>query len=260
MMSEAERYTHLLYARLAGLAEDVQKASLRAVARSRADSMRVVDELLQEWAQDALRAWRRLARRVLGAGWAEAERLSVQAHERAPMADLPAIPTEYLQLYERMARMRFEAGAQAVTDTVIDAVMRATTEGWDTPTLMQALRKIFGAWELWKLEAVARSETMHLWNGGLWNRFQAEQDLVGYEYAVVEDARTSEICRGYEGKRVRRENLRDVPPLHPNCRTTLLPIYQWEAEGVEWQNPSDLPRPARYYGGTPPVLVVEATA
>jgi len=259
-MSEGERYTHLLYAKLAGLADDVQKAALRVVARNRADSLRIVDELLQEWAQDALRAWRRLARRVLGSGWAEAERLSVQAHERAPMADLPAIPTEYLRLYERLARMRFEAGAQALTDTVIDAVMRATAEGWDTQTLMQALRKVFGAWELWKLEAVARSETMRLWNGGLWNRLQAEDDLVGYEYAVVEDARTSEICRGYEGKRVRREDLRDVPPLHPNCRTTLLPIYKWEADGVEWETVSDLPAAAPHYGGRPPVLAVEVTA
>jgi len=69
---------------------------------------------------------------------------------------------------------------------------------------------------------------------------QEDDDLIGYSYSAVLDNRTSHLCAPLHGKRVRREELLYVPPLHPHCRTILEPVYSFDAgaDAIEWLEPT----------------------
>lgn len=65
------------------------------------------------------------------------------------------------------------------------------------------------------------------------NQFYKEikDQLWGYRFVAVDDANTSDICRWYNGKTfsVDSPELADgTPPLHPNCRSFMEPIYRDE--------------------------------
>ena len=60
-----------------------------------------------------------------------------------------------------------------------------------------------------------------------------EMGIKKFKYLAVLDSRTSEICRDMDGKifdvkdAVQGEN---TPPLHPNCRSTIVPYISKEYE------------------------------
>lgn len=62
---------------------------------------------------------------------------------------------------------------------------------------------------------------------------EIKDQLWGYRFVAVDDDRTSEICQWYNGKTfsVDSPELADgTPPLHPNCRSYMEPIYKSEDE------------------------------
>jgi SPP1 gp7 family putative phage head morphogenesis protein len=62
---------------------------------------------------------------------------------------------------------------------------------------------------------------------------QIEDQLWGYEFIGVDDENQSDICAFYSGKTFSvnsPELAQATPPLHPNCRSYLNPIYKSEAQ------------------------------
>lgn len=62
---------------------------------------------------------------------------------------------------------------------------------------------------------------------------QIEDQLWGYEFVGVDDDRQSDICAFYSGKTFSvnsPELAQATPPLHPNCRSYLRPIYKSEEQ------------------------------
>ena len=58
---------------------------------------------------------------------------------------------------------------------------------------------------------------------------EIEDQLWGYAFVAVDDGNTTEICQWYNGKTysVNSTELSIVtPPLHPNCRSFLEPLYK----------------------------------
>jgi SPP1 gp7 family putative phage head morphogenesis protein len=55
-----------------------------------------------------------------------------------------------------------------------------------------------------------------------------------YKYVAVRDARTSSICRALDGKIFRYDDPRaKLPPQHPNCRSTVIPVVNYQALGLD---------------------------
>jgi SPP1 gp7 family putative phage head morphogenesis protein len=55
-----------------------------------------------------------------------------------------------------------------------------------------------------------------------------------YKYVAVRDSRTSAICRALDGKIFRYDDpKRKMPPQHPNCRSTIIPVVNYSALGVD---------------------------
>lgn len=59
-----------------------------------------------------------------------------------------------------------------------------------------------------------------------------------YEYVATLDSRTTPICQSLDGQTFRYDDPnRKVPPQHPNCRSTIIPVVDWEGLGMKTPKP-----------------------
>lgn len=81
-------------------------------------------------------------------------------------------------------------------------------------------------------ERIIRTETGHVMNQGTLKSYQ-DNDLEQYEFIAEIDTRTSDVCRRADGK---VHNLDDAvigenfPPMHPNCRSAIIPVIEDDDE------------------------------
>ena len=97
--------------------------------------------------------------------------------------------------------------------TIIDDVLRTTSM---TEHQVKALVRT----SITRTEAVAMTRVM-----------DANADLlVGYRFTAVLDSRTSAICSAQDGKVYAVNDVRYRPPLHWNCRSSIVPVLKSKAE------------------------------
>jgi len=80
---------------------------------------------------------------------------------------------------------------------------------------------------------IIRTESSFIANQATWDGYKASGIVQKYEYLATLDSRTSEVCRSMDGK-VFNLNEKEVginyPPLHPNCRSTVVPYFDDEED------------------------------
>lgn len=80
---------------------------------------------------------------------------------------------------------------------------------------------------------IIRTESSFIANQATWDGYKASGIVQKYEYLATLDSRTSEVCRSMDGK-VFNLNEKEVginyPPLHPNCRSTVVPYFDDEID------------------------------
>jgi len=76
------------------------------------------------------------------------------------------------------------------------------------------------------IKTLVRTSTNHVSNIARQKTYELNDDIVkGYEIIATLDGRTSDICRGYDGKIVKNgDSFKPMPPFHPNCRTSTAPV------------------------------------
>jgi SPP1 gp7 family putative phage head morphogenesis protein len=139
------------------------------------------------------------------------------------------MPAEWGRWYEGTV----DDALHRYTNRVKRDVSRITTsgavEGATVRDMTEQIRGVVIGMETWQAERIARTETMRLWNLGHYGRMESQgPELLGYEYDVVLDDRTSHICRPLNKVKVPRGSHVRVPPLHPHCRTMLQPVYSYD--------------------------------
>lgn len=164
----------------------------------------------------------------------------------------PAIPTEWLRWYEQTTDAALHRYGTRVRREIEELTVQAAGDGWTIPRLTEEIERVTSGLATFQAERIARTETMRLWNLGSFGRMEEEPPdvLIGYEYSVVLDDRCSHVCKPLDGLRVRREELRYVPPLHPHCRTILNPVFAHEAVETRWGDPFR-PQPVPGFGAIP---------
>jgi len=154
---------------------------------------------------------------------------------------LVAPPEETFQLYaERMPPIRH--ASTEIRESVRKTVAQAILEQMDDKTFQQRLQEI-GRWPLARIRNQIRTETATMFNAGRFTRMHSDPAVVGYKYIVTLDDRTTQICRALVDKKVRKEDLHAIPPLHYQCRTVLDCIFAWQS--VTFDSPHDLPEPGK---------------
>lgn len=147
--------------------------------------------------------------------------------------------------------LRFADTLQATTkDTLRDLLSQGQADGWSISKLTDELKAVYDGWDKSRAEMIARTETIRSSNAGAevafagagvdqkeW--FTAEDEMVcpfcgemheqrkGTEatYFQLGDAMTVDVDGTQQVLRFDYEDVR-YPPLHPNCRCTLLPVVE----------------------------------
>jgi len=72
-------------------------------------------------------------------------------------------------------------------------------------------------------EMLARTTTNGIANASKDAFYKKNSDVIDWVvFSAVLDARTTEICMSLDGKKFRPDKPHPTPPLHPNCRSTLI--------------------------------------
>ena len=95
-----------------------------------------------------------------------------------------------------------------------------------------------------RAEAVARTESMRAYNmGALVGMRETEGFVQGVRFSAILDERTSRMCRMRDGMTFRLDDPRlagNSPPLHPNCRSVLVPVTEFDR--AEWSTSREVAR------------------
>lgn len=107
----------------------------------------------------------------------------------------------------------------------------------------------------WYWETVYRTNVQTVYNVGRAMGF-AEDKPLALELVIIDDARTSDICRQYAGKRFILPYDHPFwqthwPPFHFNCRTTIRAIYDESELPENWSNPKDIEDANNGFGAYP---------
>ena len=79
--------------------------------------------------------------------------------------------------------------------------------------------------------------------GSLVGMRETEGFVRGVRFSAILDERTSRMCRMRDGMTFRLEDPRlvgNTPPLHPNCRSVLIPVTEFDRP--EWSTPREVAR------------------
>lgn len=146
--------------------------------------------------------------------------ISKVGHWKLPMHLIPLIEGKrYDDLVHFLRRYSEDTIRQ-----VVQTMNTATIEGWSPSERKSALALMLMQKE-WEAERVSRTEGVRLTNYTLYSHYGDLGIVVGWRYDVVLDGRTSKICLPLANKVVRHTDRTLIPPLHPNCRTLLVPIF-----------------------------------
>ena len=112
-----------------------------------------------------------------------------------------------------------------------------------------------GAGSGWYYETVYRTNVQTAYNVGRAMGF-AEDKPLALELVIIDDSRTSDICRQYAGKRFILPYDHPFwqthwPPFHFNCRTTIRAIYDESELPENWSNPKDIEDANNGFGAYP---------
>lgn len=78
-----------------------------------------------------------------------------------------------------------------------------------------------------QLERYSRTKHTEVMNNARVEFFESTGVVAGYQYSAIMDDRTSDICSGLHGKFFKVGD-EPIPPMHFNCRSTLIPITKYE--------------------------------
>lgn len=110
---------------------------------------------------------------------------------------------------------------QRLEKGIVDCIARGTTKN----ELIAELRKNINV-GYFEADRLIRTEMAFIQNKAIYDKY-LEAGIEEYEYCAFLDGRTSEVCRGLDGKVFKMADAKvgvNYPPLHPNCRSTVLAV------------------------------------
>jgi SPP1 gp7 family putative phage head morphogenesis protein len=214
------------------------------------DVLRIVRDGTAEFGVQQGRSAALQLRAVLGAGAAgEVEVVALTMEQvRAMLQAEPIVGAPLEAWYQGQSeRVRFQVKRQiqlgyARGETIDDIVRRIRGKATGAP-IRNERGQITGyrftggilATSTREAETIARTAINHISNRASLEVFRANQDVAPrVRYTATLDSRVSVLCASNDGKEWPLDDPQLlVPPLHPNCRSVLIPLPDWVALGLE---------------------------
>lgn len=147
----------------------------------------------------------------------------------------------------RQYAYKFAEGiSNSTSGTLRELFARANDEGWAMPRVIDEVQGVYSGWDFLRSEMIARSETIRASNAGAEEAYR-QGGVVETEWWATLDERTCDFCGAMHqqkhatgsvwysqgssmtvGERTLVMDYGDVvyPPLHPDCRCTVLPVIE----------------------------------
>lgn len=156
------------------------------------------------------------------------------------VVNVPLLPAEAVRaaLLNPYGGMTFLDRFADARDDFVKRIRRAITQsqiaGDSIPDAIKRLSRVLGVdvrrggadvGLRYRLEMIARTEILRASNMGAMQIYEANRDVLrGWEFIATKDERTCKKCGPLDGKKFTFRQNRYQPPLHPNCRCSLLPV------------------------------------
>ncbi len=118
----------------------------------------------------------------------------------------------------------YEYKILSLTKTALIAAMK---DGAPLSTVTTILNTDGSALSDQSLERFSRTKHTEILNRARVDYFDNSGVVSAYQYSAILDDKTTDICAGLDGK-IFENGDQPVPPLHFNCRSTLVPITKYE--------------------------------
>jgi HK97 family phage portal protein len=155
---------------------------------------------------------------------------------------------KYLENYVPTFVQRFNERTKNDLQAVL---IKAQVEGWALPRLKDEMKRVFNQYEYNRTDMVARSEVVRSSNAGAQMAYR-QAEIQELEWLDTDDKHTCILCKSLDGKRIGIEGTFlkvgetleatdadgnkqkyknkyepvSYPPLHPNCRCTIIPVVE----------------------------------
>lgn len=129
------------------------------------------------------------------------------------------------------AEMLTDTQAQEILKHVKPILIESIRSGKGLTETMTEIDVALRGWDIQldapRIENIVRTNTAQAWNQAKLDRYQTiQEDIQAYEFSAIMDSRTSDICIALDGKIIRKSEVDKYnPPLHYQCRSTLIPIF-----------------------------------
>ena len=107
------------------------------------------------------------------------------------------------------------------------ALTSAIKDGASLTSTLNQLEDDLNGLSLSSIERFSRTKHTEVMNNARREYFESTGVVTGYQYSAIMDDRTSDICSGLHGKFFKADDA-PTPPMHFNCRSTLIPITKYE--------------------------------
>lgn len=159
--------------------------------------------------------------------------------------DDPYIPTDLRAVIERSVRKFAKSMVETDRQILTDIIAEGLAQGDSVTKIRNAINKKFAEFTKSQARKVTRTEVIRASNYGALDAWQQSDVVVAKQWLTALDDRTDPLCEYMNGKIIPMSknffdkgetlNVGDsstkfdygsvkVPPLHPNCRCTLLPV------------------------------------
>lgn len=123
-----------------------------------------------------------------------------------------------------------------IDTTTRDSLRKALREGVNAgegiPSIQQRVKAVMGQAKDYRAEMIARTEVINASNFASQEAWKQSGVVEGKEWLTAVDERVDDECAALDGHIVpinaKFESNTPVPPLHPNCRCTIIPVLEME--------------------------------
>lgn len=157
----------------------------------------------------------------------------------------PYIPADLRAVIERSVRKFAQSMVETDKNLIIDIIARGLADGHSVQKIKKSITDKFAEYSKKQAEKITRTEVIRASNYGALDAWTHSDQVVAKQWLTAMDDRTDPLCEYMNGKVIpMSKNFFDkgdtlsvgdhstkfdygsvkVPPLHPNCRCTLLPV------------------------------------
>lgn len=146
----------------------------------------------------------------------------------------PYLSNSVRDLIEKNVKLFTQSMIETDRDKIIDIIARGVSQGHSIVKIRNQIREDFEDYSKSQAQRITRTEVIRTSNQATLDAWQKSDVVVAKQWLTAEDDRVDPNCAELNGKVLKMEGVYEkndymnvrVPPLHPNCRCTLLPILE----------------------------------